>query len=238
MSADIFSDRRGGEQVSVGGGRGGISLRALYRTLLCAFGPQGWWPGENPFEIAVGAILTQNTNWLNVERAIANLRQEGVLSPPRMALLSRERLASLIRPAGYYNVKADRLRHFLRYLGDSHGMSMKRLTAYAPIRLREELLAVKGIGPETADSILLYAAARPFFVVDAYTRRIFSRHGLIDDGLAYDRLQEFIVRRIPVDTTLYNEFHALLVKVGKEYCRPRLPRCGECPLGPTLPSDE
>jgi endonuclease-3 related protein len=225
---------RRGRGLTVGGTPGEVSLLDLYRILLCTFGPQGWWPGKTPFEIAVGAILTQNTNWMNVERAIANLREEGMLSPRKMAGLSRGRLSSLIRPAGYYNVKADRLRHFLRYLDVSHGMRMKGLSDLPSARLREELLSVKGIGPETADSILLYAAGHPLFVIDAYTRRIFSRHGLIDEGVTYDRLQEFVVRRIPVDAALYNEFHALLVKLGKEYCRPRRPRCGECPLGPTL----
>jgi endonuclease-3 related protein len=213
---------------------GKVSLLDLYRVLFRAFGPQGWWPGKTPFEVAVGAILTQNTSWMNVERAIANLREEGVLSPRKMAGLSRESLASLIRPAGYYNVKADRLRHFLRYLDRSHGMSMKRLASLPSPRLREELLDVKGIGPETADSILLYAVGYPSFVIDAYTRRIFSRHGFIDEGVTYDCLQDFVVHRIPVEAGLYNEFHALLVKLGKEYCRPRRPRCGECPLGGNL----
>jgi endonuclease-3 related protein len=220
---------------TVGGGPGEVSLLDLYRILFRSFGPQGWWPGETSFEVAVGAILTQNTKWMNVERAIVNLRKEGVLSPRKMAGISRKHLASLIRPAGCFNVKADRLRHFLRYLDVSHGMSMKHLAALPSIRLREELLDLKGIGPETADSILLYAAGHSSFVIDAYTRRIFSRHGFIEVGVTYDCLQDFIVHRIPVDAGLYNEFHALLVKLGKEYCRLRRPRCGECPLGPDSP---
>ncbi len=213
------------------------SLMTVYRRLLRAFGPQGWWPGETPFEIAVGAVLTQNTNWSNVERAIANLRAAGALSPRRMAGLPPRRLASLIRPAGYYNVKADRLRHFLDYLRRSHGLSMKRFLGTPQDRLRRELLGVKGIGPETADSILLYAAGHPVFVVDAYTRRIFSRHGFIPPEASYEDIQTFFTGRIPREAPLYNEFHALIVRLGKDYCRPRAPRCDSCPLGPEPPAD-
>ncbi len=209
---------------------GTADLMSIYRVLFRAFGPQGWWPGETSFEIIVGAILTQNTNWRNVERAIANLRRAGLLAPARWRGLSRGRLAALIRPAGYYNVKAVRLLGFLGHLQSRHRGSIRRMLALPPARLREELLAVKGIGPETADSILLYAAGHPFFVVDAYTRRIFSRHGFVMETDSYAALQEFFSARLPADADLYGEYHALIVRLGKEYCRARRPRCGECPL--------
>jgi endonuclease-3 related protein len=201
-----------------------------YERLFAFYGPQGWWPGETPFEVVVGAILTQNTAWKGAEKALAALRQEGVLTPRKMDLLPLPRLASLIRPSGYYNVKARRLKSFLRFLRESYGLSMRRLAATPLQRARKELLTVDGIGPETADSILLYAAGRPAFVVDAYTRRILSRHHLVAAGIPYHALQEFIVARIPRDAGLYNEFHALLVSLGKQFCRPRAPRCDACPL--------
>jgi endonuclease-3 related protein len=204
----------------------------LYGRLLRAFGAQGWWPARTSFEVAVGAVLTQNTNWKNVEKAISHLRSAAALTPSSMASLPRSRLASLIRSSGCYNIKARRLRNFLRYLRERHGLRMKSLLDTPTDRLRQELLEVGGIGPETADSILLYAAGRPVFVVDAYTRRIFSRHGYVDEEVSYGGLQEFIESRLPVDTGLFNEFHALIVRLGKEYCRPRKPCCEECPLGP------
>jgi endonuclease-3 related protein len=205
---------------------------AIYRRLMRDFGPQGWWPGRTSFEIAVGAILTQNTNWANVEKAIGNLRSAGALSPRAMAGLHHRRLASLIRPSGYYNVKTRRLGSFLRYLGERHGLDMRSLLDTPTGPLRRELLEVKGIGPETADSILLYAAGRPVFVVDAYTMRVFSRHLLIDEKISYHDLQDFFHRQLPRDADLFNEYHALIVRLGKSICRPKNPRCGECPLEP------
>jgi endonuclease-3 related protein len=207
-------------------------LMAVYDRLHRAFGPQGWWPGETPFEVAVGAILTQNTNWGNVEKALANLRGAGLLTPRRMAALETRRLASLIRPAGFFNLKAERIVCFLRYLEERHGLRMEDLITTDSVQLRRELLEVRGIGPETADSILLYAAGYPFFVVDGYTRRIFSRHGFVDHDASYDDLQEFFTRRLPEKAALFNEFHALIVTLGKQFCRPRVPRCEACPLDP------
>ena len=206
----------------------------IYRRLLDRFGPQGWWPGETAFEVAVGAILTQNTNWKNVEKAIVNLKRVGALSPSKMKRLSRRRLAALIRPAGYYNVKAERLGNFMEYLDSRHGMDMDGLGRTPGRRLREELLSVGGIGPETADSILLYGCGKPFFVVDAYTRRIGSRHGICPSRASYDEVQEIFTAALPRSVKVFNEFHALIVRLGKSRCRPSSPRCEECPLEPML----
>lgn len=178
----------------------------------------------------VGAILTQNTNWGNVKKAIANLKAAGVFSPMQLYQLPPLMLASLIRPAGYFNVKARRLRHFLhyfleRYAGDVARMAMRPLAA-----LREELLRVKGIGPETADSILLYALAQPTFVVDTYTHRILYRHYLITEEATYDEIQSLFMDQLPPDVAFYNDFHAQLVAIGKTFCRPKNPRCAACPL--------
>jgi endonuclease-3 related protein len=203
-------------------------LQQLFRKLLHAFGPQGWWPGETPFEVAIGAILTQNTNWNNVARAIANLKQAGLLDPKALRELPDAELARHIRPAGYYNIKARRLRNFLEFLGrfqDSLAlMRRERLP-----ELRPALLAVNGIGPETADSILLYALHQPTFVVDAYTFRVLSRHGLVAEPCSYEDLRQLFLDHVPAEVPLYQEYHALLVRVGKEFCRPR-PRCAACPL--------
>jgi endonuclease-3 related protein len=211
---------------------GRLTMTGLYTRLFLFFGPQGWWPGESPFEVAAGAILTQNTSWRGAERAIARLKAAGFLSPRKMAGLPPGRLASLIRPAGCCNLKSRRLKNFLSYLEQEHRFSMEDLAAAPPGKTREGLLGVNGIGPETADSILLYAASRPFFVIDAYTRRIFSRHHLVSPAVSYEALQEYVVTRIPEDVSLYKQFHALLVALGKEYCRPGNPRCGGCPLDP------
>jgi len=211
---------------------GRLTIAGLYTRLFRFFGPQGWWPGESPFEVAVGAILTQNTNWRGAEKAITRLREADLLSPRKMAGLSQGRLASLIRPAGCYNVKSRRLMNFLLYLEGEHCFRMEELAAVPSEQTREGLLNVNGIGPETADSILLYAASQPCFVVDNYTRRILSRHHLVSPNASYEELQHYIVDRIPVDVSLYSEFHALLVRLGKEYCRPREPDCEGCPLDP------
>ncbi len=194
-----------------------------------ALGPQGWWPGRTRFEVIVGAILTQNTAWTNVALALANLRRIRALTPAALATLPQVRLAELIRPAGYYNIKAARLRHFLRYLEGRYRLRLDRMFAQQPSRLRQELLAVSGIGPETADSILLYAGNIPTFVVDAYTRRILSRHGLLGSGASYDDVQALLMGSLAPNAALYNEYHALLVAVGKTFCRPS-PRCAGCPL--------
>ncbi len=200
----------------------------LYRRLWEAFGPQGWWPGETPFEVAVGAILTQNTNWRNVARAIAGLKQADKLTPAALGAMPEAELAGWLRPTGYYNLKARRLKNFLTYLHAAHGGSLERMAAAELEVLRPALLAVKGIGPETADSILLYALHKPIFVVDAYTFRILRRHELVPETCTYDELQQEFMSALPPEVDLYQEYHALLVRLGKEYCRPR-PGCETCP---------
>jgi endonuclease-3 related protein len=201
----------------------------MYLAMLDALGPQGWWPGRTRFEVIVGAVLTQNTSWANVARAIQRLRGARALTPKALAALPQDRLAHLIRSSGYYNVKAGRVKRFLAFLQDRYGLSLARMFARRPSSLRTELLAVPGIGPETADSILLYAGGVPIFVVDAYTRRILSRHSLIAPDATYDTLQALFMGALPPNAPRYNEYHALLVAVGKTYCRP-VPRCGACPL--------
>ncbi|MFO1462603.1 MAG: endonuclease III domain-containing protein [bacterium] len=200
----------------------------MFERLLRHFGPQHWWPGETPFEVMVGAVLTQNTSWKNVEKALANLKGAGLLSLEGLRSLSEAELAQLIRPAGYFNVKAKRLRAFLDFL-HARGGDIEGLRAQPTEGLREALLGVKGIGKETADSILLYALEHPIFVVDAYTYRVFTRHFLAPEEAGYDELQELVTDHVPAETAHYNEFHALLVNVGKEYCAPK-PKCEGCPL--------
>ncbi len=210
-------------------------LMVIYRRLYDRFGPQHWWPGQMPFEVIVGAILTQNTNWTNVEKAIGNLRHAGALSPEGLRALAVEELAELIRPAGYYNVKARRLANFMGWLFDSCGGNLDALADRNPSMLREQLLGIHGIGPETADSILLYAFGMPVFVVDAYTCRILGRHRLLEGPADYESVREMMESLVPRDPALYNEYHALLVRLGKEYCKTR-PRCAGCPLE-DLPHD-
>ncbi|MBN2563478.1 MAG: endonuclease III domain-containing protein [Phycisphaerae bacterium] len=205
------------------------TLHQFYDVLYRAYGPQGWWPGQTCTEIVVGAILTQNTNWRNVERAIAQLRTAGLLDWTALRDVPVEKLAEYIRPAGYYNVKAQRLKGFVTWLWERHDGDLDRLVAMHAMDLRQELLAVKGIGPETADSILLYALDIPTFVVDTYTARVAGRHGLIDGAVGYEELKSLFEDNLPADTRMFNEYHALLVAVGKRHCRPRA-RCDGCPL--------
>lgn len=211
-------------------------LAGIYEKLYAHFGPQHWWPGDTPLEVAVGAVLTQNTNWGNVERAISNLKRAKALSARRLHDMPKGKLASLIRPAGYFNVKAGRLKSFVGFLVRNHGGSMKRMGRTSAPELREELLGVKGIGPETADSILLYALGKPVFVIDAYTKRVLSRHGVMEQGGTYDEFQALFHRCFenPVEgedrVAFFNEYHALFVAVGKTFCRPKAPLCGSCPL--------
>jgi endonuclease III related protein len=204
-------------------------LLDLYRQLFDAFGPQGWWPGETPFEVALGAILTQNTNWLNVSRVIAALKAQGDLDPHRLGEMPEAELAQRFRPAGYYNLKARRVKNFLDFLATRFENSMETMAQEDLATLRVELLGLHGIGPETADSILLYALHKPTFVVDAYTFRVLNRHGLAADPCSYEELRRLFMDNLSSDVTLYQEFHALLVRVGKEFCRPQ-PRCPGCPL--------
>ncbi len=203
-------------------------LREIYRVLNDAYGDQRWWPGETPLEVAVGAILTQNTAWPNVAKAVANIKDAGLMDARKLLAAPPAYLAALIRPAGYYNVKTRRLRAFLEMVARDFGGDVTAL-ANAP-DARARLLRVKGVGPETADSILLYACGVPTFVVDAYTHRVLSRHGLADDDATYDDLKELFERNLPADARLFNQYHALLVRVGKDRCRPREPRCAGCPL--------
>jgi endonuclease-3 related protein len=205
------------------------TLTETYELLYAAFGPQHWWPGETPFEIITGAILTQNTSWANVEKAVANLKSAGYLTAEALHHIDLTRLAELIRPAGYYNIKAKRLKSWVNWLFDTYEGELTNLERISTDQLRQELLAVKGVGRETADSILLYALGRPIFVVDAYTARITVRHGLIDANADYEQLRELFESNLPHETALFNEYHALLVRTGKEFCRPKA-RCPGCPL--------
>jgi endonuclease-3 related protein len=205
------------------------TLNEIYQILFERFGPQHWWPGDTQFEIIVGAILTQNTNWTNVEKAIINLKAVDCLSPEKLYHLDTSRLAELIRPAGYYNIKAKRLKSFLNWLFENYNGNPSNLEGFDTWRLRDELLAIKGVGRETADSILLYAFDRPIFVVDAYTARIAVRHGLIEPGADYEQLRELFQLNLPEDVQFFNEYHALLVRVGNKFCRPKA-RCSGCPL--------
>ena len=204
-------------------------MMEMFTELLNHFGPQHWWPGETELEVIVGAVLTQNTNWKNVEKAIRNLKERGLLSLHKLNALSVSELARLIRPAGYFNIKARRLKNLIDLLRERYHLDLSRLLDEETDTLRQELLSVKGIGPETADSILLYAARRPVFVVDAYTHRILRRHGMTDEQTDYHQLQSLFMDHLPDDPSLFNEFHALIVKTGKEYCR-RKPLCHLCPL--------
>ena len=207
----------------------------VYDRLYAAYGPQGWWPGETPFEIIAGAILTQSAAWTNVERAIANLKAAGALSPEGLRAIGEADLAALIRPSGYFNAKARKLKAFIALLDKSFGGDLQRLLATPAAELRQLLLATHGIGPETADSIVLYAAARPSFVVDAYTRRICSRLGIAPEAATYDGWRGLFMRALPPEAALFNEYHALLVRLGKEVCR-KTPRCEACPLRAICPT--
>lgn len=209
-------------------------IHAFYRTLARALGPQHWWPARTRFEVVVGAILTQNTSWKNVRRAIENLHRARRLSLARLARTPRGKLAALIRPSGYFNQKAKKLEHFVRFVAKEYGGSLSRMFRERTLRLRERLLALNGIGPETADSILLYAGDRSSFVVDAYTRRILLRHGFIGEKASYEEIQRLFEANLPRSVRTYNEYHALLVQVGKRYCRRRQADCAACPLGSFL----
>ena len=204
-------------------------LMGMFNILLKHFGHQNWWPGDSAFEMMVGAILTQNTNWKNVEKAIDNLKSKDLLAVSTIEKVPAPKLAEIIRPAGYFNIKAGRLKNLIHFIVETYEGDVNSLLKEDTQALREGLLSVKGIGPETADSIVLYAAKRPVFVIDAYTHRILSRHGLIDDEASYYDLQELFMGHLPEDVSLFNEFHALIVKTGKEFCRKKS-LCEQCPL--------
>jgi len=211
--------------------RTGQALKEFYDAMLAALGPQHWWPSETPLETIVGAILTQNTAWKNVERAIANLRTARCLDWSRLRDIDIADLAELIRPAGTFNVKAKRLKSFISWFWEQYDGDLDRMFAQPTYALREELLSVPGIGRETADAILLYAGNHVSFVVDAYTARILRRHQLIDMDADYEMIKDLFESNLPADATLFNEYHALLVEVGKQFCRPKA-RCEDCPLNP------
>ena len=206
-------------------------LDYTYQILDDHFGNLHWWPGDSPLEVIVGAILTQNTAWKNVETAIAALRRHALLSVTALMDIPERELAGMIRPSGYYNVKSRRLKAFLAFLRDEFRGSLDVMFSEDVPMLRQKLLGIKGIGAETADSILLYAGGKPVFVVDAYTRRILSRHGIVATRSSYGEIQRLFMDRLPADAALFNQYHALIVYTGKNYCR-KQPRCQECPLYP------
>ena len=212
------------------------SLHDVYRLLDRELGPQHWWPADSPFEVMVGAILVQNTSWKNVERALDQLREADLLSFSALDAVPIEDLAELLRPVGYYRVKAGRLRNLLDLISRQFDGSIDAMLACDSETLRGRLLAVRGIGPETADSILLYAAEHPSFVVDTYTLRILARHGWVAYGTEYHDLKEYCEQQLPQDVDLFNQFHALLVRVGHDYCKRRQPLCEACPLASLLPA--
>jgi endonuclease-3 related protein len=209
-------------------------LMDMYDAMLATLGPSQWWPGETPFEIAIGAILTQNTNWKNVEKALDNLKNAEVLEAEPLHALSVPRLAELIRPAGYYNVKARRIHNFLEFLKEEAEFDLLSLKDRDLTELRPRVLGINGIGPETGDCILLYALDFPTFVVDAYTARIVGRHGLAWEDIDYHGLQGLFMDALPEDVALYNEYHALIVRVGANWCRKKAGLCESCPLQPFL----
>jgi endonuclease-3 related protein len=206
-----------------------MNLLSVYERLFAHFGPRHWWPADSPYEVIVGAILTQSAAWTNVEKAIKRLKEEDLISQDALLSVSEKKLASVIRSAGYHNAKARKLKAFATFIQGKHHGQLSSLFSLPVPALRIELLSLWGVGPETADSIILYAANKPSFVVDAYTRRIFSRLGVVDEKISYDDLKAFFERNLPRDVRLYNEYHALIVELGKNYCRKK-PKCDMCPI--------
>ena len=202
---------------------------AIYQQLYRVLGPQKWWPADSPFEVIIGAILTQNTSWKNVERAIATLKKKKVLDPLKIYAMEEMLLAGAIKSSGFFNLKAKRIKHFMNFFFEHYGGSIEKMFSEDGSRLREKLLQINGLGPETVDSILLYAGEKPFFVVDAYTKRILLRHGLISGTAGYQDIQALFMDNVKKDVHIFNEYHALLVYVGKHFCRRRA-RCEACPL--------
>jgi len=205
------------------------SLLRIYRILYGAYGPRKWWPADGPFEVMVGAILTQNTSWKNVEKAIANLKKKKLLEPEKLHKIPQTKLAEIIKPAGYYRQKAKKIKCFLDYFGEKHSYSIDDMKATPLAKLRKELVNSWGIGPETADSMLLYALEKPVFVVDAYTLRIFRRLGYLNAKDSYDSTQRFFLKYLPLEVQLFNEYHACIVALGNDLCHPK-PRCSKCSL--------
>ncbi len=212
-------------------------LDEIYETLRAHFGHRNWWPGDSPLEIVIGAILTQNTNWKNVEKAITNLKGAKALSYRALREIDAPDLAQLIRPSGYFNQKSLKIKAFIAFVERTYKGSLKRMFEDDTQALREGLLGVNGIGPETADSILLYAAGHPSFVVDLYTYRVLTRHGWIEEDAGYDDMKGLFERGLTRDVDLFSDYHAQLVAVGNHFCR-KTPKCEGCPLEPLLPNGE
>ena len=204
-------------------------LQNIYHQLVGHYGPQHWWPADEPFEVMVGAILTQSAAWVNVEKAIANLKAARALSPEELRRFSLTEIANLIHPCGYYNAKARKLKSLVQWLGEYYADNLNKLYASSTHQLRQQLLSIYGIGEETADSMILYAANKPVFVIDAYTRRIISRIGLTPNDNSYDAYQALFMDNLPAEVALFNEYHALLVCLGKNACR-KHPLCQKCCL--------
>jgi endonuclease-3 related protein len=204
-------------------------IKEFYKSLYSRYGPQDWWPAESELECILGTILTQNTSWKNVEKAFENLKSRGLISVVKLDSISTEKLAWLIRPSGYFNQKAIKIKTFISYVKKTYDGDLDKMLDEDTDQLREELLSLKGIGPETADSILLYALKKPVFVIDAYTYRVLSRHSMIPTEASYQEMQELLMNSVPNDVQVFNEYHALFVKVGKEHCK-RKALCRGCPL--------
>ena len=209
--------------------RNSKKLLQIYKKLLSDIGPRHWWPADSPFEVIIGAILTQNTSWENVEKAIGALKERNLLDPIKIYNLAEKPLAKIIKSSGFFNIKAKRIKNFMDFLFGHYRGSLKKMFSENANSLREKLLKINGIGPETADSILLYAGEKPFFVVDAYTKRILSRHNLISKTACYDEIQELFMKNLKKEVVLFNEYHALLVYIGKHFCK-RVPNCEKCPM--------
>lgn len=209
-------------------------LQEIYDRLDGHYGPLNWWPAGSSFEVAVGAVLTQNTSWKNVEKAIETLKRAGLLSFQGLLGLSEEELAGYIRSSGYYNLKARRLKNLLELIAREYDGDLELLFAGDTASVRQALLSVKGIGPETADSILLYGGAHPSFVVDAYTHRILARHNLVPEECDYQYIQDLFMDNLSHDPEVFNQYHALLVNTAKHFCKKRAPLCSGCPLQPML----
>ncbi|WP_418790047.1 endonuclease III domain-containing protein [Phosphitispora sp. TUW77] len=205
-------------------------LMHIFNIMLEYFGPRGWWPGETIFEVCVGAILTQSVSWKNVMKAIGNLKKAGLLEFDDMYMASDEVIEQCIIPAMYYRMKTKKLKAFLRHVAEKHNGHLVKMFTRDRDSLRKELLGIYGIGPETADSIILYAAQKPIFVVDTYTKRIFSRLGIFKEEVTYDQMQDYFMKRLYPDVPLYNEYHALLTGIGNRFCSIKKPKCIECPL--------
>lgn len=204
-------------------------LLEIYEKLFSHYGPQYWWPAKSDFEMMVGAILTQNTSWSNVKKTLEVLESEKILEASKLHQMSPEELAPFLKSAGYFNLKANRLKALVHFLMEAYEADLEKMKGGSLRFLREQLLSVKGIGPETADSILLYGLGKSIFVIDQYTYRVLSRHFLIPEESDYESMQEMMMQNLPEDLELYKEYHALIVKVGNEFCKPK-PRCEQCPL--------